>query len=489
MPPRFKELYKPHPSERDARSRRLTRESQLRRLHREQLFMGKRLRLRTPQESETESEYEFTPTDTQRMVAELKSPQAERRVSALRGLSAKLEQPSEELRRFVVSGDCIGLLTGILGRAEEGEETLQSLRCLTNIAAFDGVSGEEVRVAVPYLVGLLGSGNAEVRNQAAWALGNVAAEGEQAREHLFAGGALPLLVEMLGVQDAELMQTACFALSNMARRPSSFFDLLFAQHVPQTLARQLERFKDDQACVAELAWVCAYLAAASSAEQLDLLLACGAIDLILRYTTENTDCGPQALLPIIRTLGNIAAGTDSQTHALVARPGFVPLLVRCIESPVSRAVEKESLWALSSVTAGTKDDVDAVVAAGIIPDLVRIVESQTFDLKKEAAYSVLNIAIVGKCLGDMPVDRLVPEFVDFVRSQDDELVRMGVQFVVLLFDQMPENGGVEVLRRTAPEGIEALENLMAVTDDDDTRATVSALIDRYYGDDEEEEEA
>ncbi|KAJ1853352.1 hypothetical protein LPJ73_002665, partial [Coemansia sp. RSA 2703] len=113
--------------------------------------------------------------------------------------------------------------------------------------------------------------------------------------------------------------------------------------------------------------------------------------------------------------------------------------------------------------------------------------SQTFDLKKEAAYSLLNIAIVGHCLGDMPVEQLIPEFIDFVRSQDDELVRMGVQFIVLLFDQMPENRGVDMLRTAAPEGVEALENLMAVTDDDDTRATVSALIDRYYGEDDEQE--
>ncbi|KAJ2217290.1 hypothetical protein IW143_003419 [Coemansia sp. RSA 520] len=53
MPPRFKELYKPRPTNSDVRHRRLLHESQLRQLQREQLFMGKRLRLRTPQESGT----------------------------------------------------------------------------------------------------------------------------------------------------------------------------------------------------------------------------------------------------------------------------------------------------------------------------------------------------------------------------------------------------------------------------------------------------
>ncbi|KAJ1944139.1 hypothetical protein EC988_006060, partial [Linderina pennispora] len=64
MKPRFKELYKHTPTGREVRQRRLSHEAQLRRSHREQLFMGKRLRYRLTEDSETESEYEFTPSDT-----------------------------------------------------------------------------------------------------------------------------------------------------------------------------------------------------------------------------------------------------------------------------------------------------------------------------------------------------------------------------------------------------------------------------------------
>ncbi|KAJ1813387.1 hypothetical protein LPJ56_005181 [Coemansia sp. RSA 2599] len=334
----------------------------------------------------------------------------------------------------------------------------------------------------------------ELKDQAAWTLGDLASEGPGIREQLHANGALKPLVELANTDDRALLQTACFALSNMARKPSSYFDEMFELQLPQIVARQMSRLQKDTGCMKELSWVCAYLAAGSSEQQIDVLLATGSIDVILEsalaamgsdgavaHSVAQTSA---LLIPAIRTLGNIAAGTDSQTHELVCKPGVVRLLVQCIESTSSRAVEKESLWVLSSITACCKADVDAVVDAGVVPDLVRIIEKQNFDIKKEAAFSLLNIAIVGGRIGDLPSEQLVVEFVEFVRSQDEELVRMGVQFISILFDQLPKDVGVGLLRQVAG-GIDALETLIAVTEDDDTRSTVSALIDQYYGEETE----
>ncbi|KAI9505294.1 hypothetical protein GGI25_003623 [Coemansia spiralis] len=477
MPPRFKELYKHVPSAKETRQRRLLHEAQLRRLQREQVFMGKRLRYRTPQESETESEYEFTPSDTAEIARGLKSADHEERIKALESLSMKLEQPSEELRKFVLEGECVHLLIELLN-ATNAEEKLQSLWCLTNIAANESNLAEKVFPAVPYLLSLLSSDGFELKNQAIWALGNLAAEGENAREYLYANGALVQLVDILrSATDPTILQTVCFAISNMARMPSTYFNVLFELKLPQAIANQLYTFKDDCGCIAELAWVCTYLTASSSEQQLDQLISTGLIDTLLQHAQPLDNA---KLIPVIRTLGNIAAGTDTQTHKLVSNSEFLKLIVRCIEVTSSRAVEKEALWVLSSVTASREEDVDAAVQIGIIPDLVRIVEKQNFDIKKEAAFSLLNIAIVGQRVVDLPNDRLVNEFVEFIKSQDDQLVRMGVQYISIIFEHLPAHDGIDLLRKV-PGGIDALENLVAVTDNDEIRLTVSTLIDMYYG--------
>ncbi|KAI8323903.1 ARM repeat-containing protein, partial [Martensiomyces pterosporus] len=469
-------LYKHTPTGEEVRQRRLSQEAQLRRLHREQLFMGKRLRYRLPEESE----YEFTPSDTAVITRGLKSTKHEDRMEALKSLSTKLEQPSEELRKFVADGHCIDLLIRFLN-GTDADEKLQSLWCLTNIAANEGALAEQVLPAVPYLIALTASDNLELKNQATWALGNLAAEGEKAREHLHASGALKPLVDLTSsTKDEKVLQTACFALSNMARKPNTFFDELFALGLPQTIAKQLAVFKDSQGCVTEMAWVYAYLAASSSETQVDQLLATGAVDLLLQHAAA-VDKPGVSLIPIIRTLGNIVAGTDAQTHAVVSKEQFVQLIARCIRSSSSRAVEKESLWVLSSATASKKDDIRIFVDAGVVPDLAQIVETQNFDIRKEAAFSLLNIAIVGERLADLPNAQLAPAFVEFVRSQDEELVRMGVQYFQIIFTQLPDKQGPELLRGVQG-GIDALENVVAVSEDDDTRSMASSLIDIYYGD-------
>ncbi|KAJ2497726.1 hypothetical protein GGI11_008103 [Coemansia sp. RSA 2049] len=317
----------------------------------------------------------------------------------------------------------------------------------------------------------------------------MAAEGEGARNQLQANGALDALVHLADCEtDSEVQQTAWFAVSNMARTPSAYFDSLFDKmKLPQLVARQAEALAEDSTgCLAELAWVSAYLTAAGSTDKIDQFLEAGAADAFLKRTAAAADVA--LLIPVIRTLGNIAAGTDTQTHQLVGKPGFLDLVARCIgASAGSRAVEKEALWVLSNVTAGSKDDVDAVMGhAHTVESLVRIVETQTFDIKKEAAFSLLNIALVGERVGDLPNERLVSEFVDFVRSQDEQLVRLGVQFIAVLFAQLPGRQGPDLLRGVEG-GIDALENLVAVTNSDETRSAASALIDSYYGDDADAE--
>ncbi|KAJ2720429.1 hypothetical protein GGI07_004616 [Coemansia sp. Benny D115] len=504
MPPRYKEHYKQVPTGKEMRQRRLVHEAQIRRLQREQLFMGKRLRLRSPQESETESEYEFTSSDTTQIVRGLKSSGHSERMEALQNLSIKLEQPSEELRRFVAEGNCIDLLIRFL-ETTDADEKLQSLWCLTNIAALDSRLAQRVLPAMPLLLTLLSGDSIELKNQAVWALGNLAAEGEDIREKLHANGVLPLLIGLVDTKDATLMQTTCFAISNMARKPNSYFDELFALGLPEKVAQQLAAFKDNAECVAELAWVYVYLAASSNEQQISRILDTGAIDLLLQCATasiftepaiaENKSgqnsgaCNSALLIPIVRTLGNIAAGgNDMQTHQLTSKPSFMPLLVKCIESTSSRALEKESLWVLSSVTA-TAAEITPALVSSVVPDLVRIVEKQNFDIKKEAAFSLLNISMSneGRCFKELPNERLMREFVEFIKSQDEEMVRMGVQYVHIAFDQLDGRSGPELLA-SVNNGIDALENLMAVTKDDDTRTMASVLIDRYYGDDIDDDE-
>jgi len=92
---------------------------------------------------------------------------------------------------------------------------------LTNIAA--GTSEQIQPIvdhgAVPLLVSLLSSSNPDVREQAVWALGNIAGDGAPFRDCVLRAGVMePLLnVVQSETQRTTLIQNAVWTLSNLCK--------------------------------------------------------------------------------------------------------------------------------------------------------------------------------------------------------------------------------------------------------------------------------
>lgn len=72
------------------------------------------------------------------------------------------------------------------------------------------------------------------------------------------------------------------------------------------------------------------------------------LDYCLTTSTTNLNYA----IPIIRTIGNICSSSlDKGTELLLKERSFLDLMYKCITSS-SRIIRKESLWALSGLTAG-----------------------------------------------------------------------------------------------------------------------------------------
>lgn len=98
------------------------------------------------------------------------------------------------------------------------EERLEAVWCCSNIAA--GAHEHTLPVlhaTSPFLIALLGSPNALLADHAAWALGNCAADGQEARDILAAQGAIKPLVDLLAARNKALAATAAWALANMLK--------------------------------------------------------------------------------------------------------------------------------------------------------------------------------------------------------------------------------------------------------------------------------
>jgi importin subunit alpha-1 len=72
--------------------------------------------------------------------------------------------------------------------------------------------------AVAIFVQLLSSPNDDVREQAVWALGNIAGDSPQCRDYVLQNGALqPLLSQLTDASKLSMLRNATWTLSNLCR--------------------------------------------------------------------------------------------------------------------------------------------------------------------------------------------------------------------------------------------------------------------------------
>lgn len=97
----------------------------------------------------------------------------------------------------------------------------------------------------------------------------------------------------------------------------------------------------------------------------DLLCAGSAV--IYRHTS------PAVLVPALRTVGNIVTGNDMQTQVVI-NCGALNCLLTLLTANHKKSIKKEACWTISNITAGTKEQIQAVIQADIMPPLVALLQ-------------------------------------------------------------------------------------------------------------------
>lgn len=127
--------------------------------------------------------------------------------------------------------------------------------------------------------------------------------------------------------------------------------------------------------------------------------------------------------PALRTIGNIVCAEYDDSEMISATEDgdpfftdFTEVILECNAVPTlkdlinhsNREIQKEACWTLSNIAAGTVDQIQAVINAGAIPPLVKLVNDETTDqeVRSEACWVVLNAT---SCGSDSQISSLVSE--------------------------------------------------------------------------------
>ncbi|KAM7255176.1 hypothetical protein ACFE04_020417 [Oxalis oulophora] len=502
---------------------------------RESLVRAKRL-CRVGTTSCVDSEYDGDDTDTEMMVDEAQSILEAQTTKATEGLKSALAYQGKgvmqkkvnalrELRRLLsksefppveatIKAGAIPLLVQCLSFGSPDEQLLEAAWCLTNVAAGKPEETKALLPALPLLVAHLGGTNLNtyecsllmnnllaiahvaeksylpVAEQCAWALGNVAGEGEELRNVLLSQGALPPLARMMLPDKGSTVRTAAWALSNLIKGPDPkpATELIKVDGVLDAILRHLRNA--DEELATEVAWVVVYLSALSNVAT-SILVKTDVIQLLIqRLATSNS---LQLLIPVLRSLGNLVAG-DAHTISAILLPGHeitdnaIEGLVKCLKSE-HRVLKKESAWVVSNIAAGSIEHKQLIYSSEAVPVLQHLFSSSTFDIRKEVAYVLGNLCVaptegdnkpnlIQEHLVSLVTRGCLPCFINLVRSADTEAARLGLQFMELVLRGMPNGEGPKLVEQA--DGIDAMERFQ-FHENEDLRNMANGLVDKHFG--------
>ncbi|KAI3431378.1 hypothetical protein D9Q98_004432 [Chlorella vulgaris] len=393
------------------------------------------------------------------------------------------------------------------------ETIFEAAWAITNLAVGEFETVKAVLAAAPILIAYLGGGSGlPVAEQCAWALGNIAAEDFDFRQTLIANGVVrPLAGLLVGaakaldsgtadIDDPALSAgtTAAWALSNVLKGAGrEVGEVMGVEGAPEAIVQLVAEAPEHLAT--EAAWVLAYVTASHEAH-LNRMVSLGVLPPMLTRLSAAVDqmlqdeqLGRALLIPLMRSLGNIAAGGGSAAVAQLLSPEAGPALQALVTCAGSHhhGLQREACWVLSNVAGMPgRGGVDALKAAGAVPALMLLLKESPFHVRKEAAFALANICADGgggtgnaetlNTLFGSDRDAL-RALLSLLRSADMDAARLGLQFTEMVL-RLLDTGAEEV---EAVDGIDAIEAVQYGAAPPELQRMAAALVDKYYGADNE----
>jgi hypothetical protein len=285
--------------------------------------------------------------------------------------------------------DC-GIVPVFLEWAERFDfSQLQYEACwiLTNISAGNSYQTQTIieKGAVPLLIKLLSSTNDTVREQAVWALGNIAGDNSTCRDLILQADGL-FLVTQAGVNSERqsMQKNAYWTVSNLCRgKPSPSFEEVKTALPVLAKVVMTETSPD-------LLSDCLYSITSiseGSEEKIQAVIDTGVVPKVVELLNHFAYV---VQMPALKTIGNIAQGTEQQTQ-LIIDLGAVHGIYSLLNSS-KRNITKEAVWTCSNISAGSKLQLAALYEADIFSRICHLMVESDIEIRKEAIWTVCNAA-------------------------------------------------------------------------------------------------
>ena len=360
---------------------------------------------------------------------------------------------------------------------------------LTNIASGNADQTRCVVDAgtVPLFIRMLGSANIDVKEQAVWALGNIAGDSPQLRDLCLRHGVMTSLINVFRTSDKmSILRNATWCLSNLCRgKPQP--NLVEVEPALGLLSNLIH--SADNEIVTDALWALSYVSDGPN-ERIEKVIEAG---ICKKLTDLLGHQNSLVVTPALRTVGNIVTGDDRQTRVVI-QAGALGRLLQLLYHP-RRNIRKEACWTISNITAGSKEQIQSVIDSGIVPKIVETIETATeYDVRKEAAWAISNATSGGS---PAQIDSLVQAgcikpLCDLLAVNDSKLIGICLEALdhILAVGKaaeeqllnVTENPYIKIIEEA--DGLSKIESLQHDTSDEIYRKAVR-LLETYFPVEEE----
>ncbi|KAL3934169.1 MAG: hypothetical protein SGBAC_010054 [Bacillariaceae sp.] len=477
----------------DGRRRRQETTKQIRKTKKDEQLLKRRsaapaITPSSSMEDNATSKSIYTIADIPEISQIIKNPQStqQQMEDAVRGvrrlLSVERNPPVHAVLQANILPDLVQCLT-----KDPNAATLifEAAWALTNIASTLETGAVVQAGAVPPLIMLLRHSVPDVREQAAWCLGNIAGDNTKFRDTCLHHGALePLLMNISNPGSMSLLANVTWTVSNLCRaKPTPAFELV-SPAIPY-LADLLSKDVSNETKI-DASWALSYLSDGPN-ENIEAIMSTGVVHTFISFLTEH----PSSLLtPTLRCLGNFVTGSDEQTQAVIDA-GILDHLCELLESG-RKAIRKESCWLASNLTAGTQEQIAMFLKKrDLLRSVISNASNSAWEVRKEAVWALSNICTVGndvQVMGLVQSEGLRPlvDILNLTNADNSVLVAAldGIDQVLAVGARHDKEYG---LLLDEYNGIALIEDLQSHPSNAVYEKTLK-ILETYFGAEEEEDE-
>lgn len=460
----------------DATEKRMDEREKLRKEKREKLMK----RVRRAQEPNPEFRV-YNKEQVSRVMVGLQTGSPGSRSEALKALCelTSCDDPHlDVLHKMRVVQVLQKILTGSLP-----QDQYNALWCLTNLASGTHETTAPLLPVLPYVVELLAPTNPQLADQAAWFLGNIAGDCSECRAKVAACGASDKLITLLKLDGpSELLVTLGFTLCNLLRGNEKTLKSMMSKGLLALVLRLLTPVQPMEVVI-EMSWVLTYITAFADEFKAGVL-AMGGSDLVAQLLAHGNN-KPLLLVPLLRTVGNLANGPEVIVFKLLETKGLLQYLWNMLGTN-DVSVLKELCWALGSIAAGPPQASLVLVKSKFIPPLAALFNGSYIAVRKEVGFLFLSMCSalrqspcpIFDILANTP--GVMSSFIEFINLPDEELISMGLRWASMVLKHLPQ--GKHLFESNG--GVTALEDLeYNVHKSEALFSKANRLLDLYFTDD------